>query len=418
MDHQTAIISHYCENCRENICSQIGNKHKNHDLTKIKNLIDNISNYETIIMEKNKKLMKIIEFNSAIISICKNANNYLYSKSLINIGKEYNREKVRDSNDFKLLFNDYNNEIINSDEIIEKIFEDKNVCIKRDEESLILNNKIDDQYSGLISQIKFNQLKHIDLSENNLTNIEFLNDISLPFLEFLNLSHNNICDIEPLGKIRSKNLSFIYLQNNLIEDIGAFLNNKFPFLKILRLEKNPKLNEETRSFKEVKEIYQTQIITDLEIEKIKKKFDIDEDNLNLDLSNKMGGDLILICTFIILTSKSNSEINKLDLRNNNINNPSLLNKIQFDSLTKLDLSVNNIKNLDFLKEMKAKRLEELYLDNNKINDLSQLKNNLGNFPTLKYITLNSNNFDYEIFGNGDIYRALKEKKIKVKYREN
>ena len=52
--------------------------------------------------------------------------------------------------------------------------------------------KLDDQDFKYISQIRFNQLKEIEISENNITNIEPFNKMSLPFLEFLNLSHNKI----------------------------------------------------------------------------------------------------------------------------------------------------------------------------------------------------------------------------------
>ena len=396
MDHPEEIKSIFCKNCQDNICIKTkSEKHKDHDLIELKDLNKDFLKYKEIILEKNKELLKIIKFNQTIIDICRNENNYLYFKSLINIGKGFYKEKCRDSHDFKLLFNDYNNEIKESEEIAEKIFNKKDVLITRNKENLLLNNKINEDYSGLISKIRFNQLKLIDLSDNNLGNIEFLNYISLPFLEFLNLSHNKISNIDPIGEIKSKSLAFIYFQNNEITDIGAFINNKFPTLQILRLENNSNLNINNSSFRMVRRMYENKIITDSEIENIKNDYNFNENDRFLSLEDKRGGNLLLRDFFIFFTSKSKNEIEKLVLRNNDIDNPSLLKNIQLDNLTKLDLSMNNIKNLDFLKEMKAKNLTQLFLNNNKINDLSQLKNIRKTFPRLNSIDLYSNNFNPE-----------------------
>ena len=61
-----------------------------------------------------------------------------------------------------------------------------------------------------LSMIKFNQLKEIDLSENEIIEIEPICNMNLPFLEFLNLSYNNIKNIEPLGELNSKKLKYLY----------------------------------------------------------------------------------------------------------------------------------------------------------------------------------------------------------------
>jgi len=397
LEHPEEIKYIFCKNCQDNICAKTkSERHKDHDLIDIKDLNKDFLKYKQIIFEKNKELYKIIKFNQTIINICKNENNYLYSKSLINIGKEFYKEKFRDSNDFKLLFNDYKNKLEESEKSIEKIFDKKHTLIARNKKNLLLNNKIKD-YSGLLPNIRFNQLKLIDLSDNNLSNIEFLNYISLPFLEFLNLSHNKISNIDPIGEMKSKSLAFIYFQNNEIKDIKSFLNNKFPTLQILRLENNSNLNRNNSSFRRLEEMYMNKIITDSEIEEIKRNYNFNENdhNLSLEDQDQRRGNLLLRDIFVLITSKSKNEIERLILRNNDIDNPSLLNKIHFDKLTKLDLSMNNIKNLHFLKEMNAKNLTDLFLDNNKINDLSQLKNIREIFPKIKSINLYSNNFNPE-----------------------
>ena len=98
----------------------------------------------------------------------------------------------------------------------------------------------------------------------------------------------------------------------------------------------------------------------------------------------------------------------MDLSNNKIVDPSLLNRIQFDFLNELILSNNIIKNLNFLKGMKAKNLKRLYLNDNLINDLSPLNNseNIEKiFPKLEYISLINNNFDYREPKNQEILQS-------------
>ena len=69
------------------------------------------------------------------------------------------------------------------------------------------------------------------------------------------------------------------------------------------------------------------------------------------------GDSILKNIFIIISQKSWNTIIKLNLRGNKIEDPSIINKIQFNFLKELDLSSNNIKNLNFLKRSEVERIK-------------------------------------------------------------
>ena len=106
-----------------------------------------------------------------------------------------------------------------------------------------------------LSMIKFNQLKEIDLSENEIIEIEPICNMNLPFLEFLNLSFNKINNIKPLGEMNSKKLKYLFLQNNQIEDIKFVNDWNFPKLRILRLENNNNIQENPDSFKEIVDKY-------------------------------------------------------------------------------------------------------------------------------------------------------------------
>ena len=58
----------------------------------------------------------------------------------------------------------------------------------------------------------------------------------LPHLEIIDFSENLITDISPMANLSSHNLSEIYLQNNKIQDLGPFLNSEFPLLEIFRVD--------------------------------------------------------------------------------------------------------------------------------------------------------------------------------------
>ena len=140
------------------------------------------------------------------------------------------------------------------------------------------------------------------------------------------------------------------------------------------------------------------MISNSYVEKIRRDLHIIYDNQSgtIKVNNTKEGNSILRSIFIIISENNQNMIKKLDLANNKIVDPSLLNRIQFGSLNELILSGNNIKNLNFLKGMKAENLNNLYLDNNYINDLSPLNNRdiiKKVFPNIKFISLSTNNFD-------------------------
>ena len=120
-----------------------------------------------------------------------------------------------------------------------------------------------------------------------------------------------------------------------------------------------------------------------------------ENMINVEVKDTLKGDLMLKYIFIIFSHKNGNKIRKLKLTNNNIEDPSILNRIQFDFLEELDLSSNKIKSLKFLKGMKAKNLKRLYLNNNHINGLSFLYKIKEYFPCLEYINLDDNDLNPE-----------------------
>ena len=421
-------FKYFCLDCNENLCKEETEKeHKGHEIVEISNLRNSSIDYQNKVKKINSELTNLIEFNDCFL---KNAeifkDKYYFLKSIINLGKSLEEGNKRNSKDIKCLLNGFGKDIENSQEAIQALRKIKDIRLSRKDKYIHISNmELNDQDFKYISQIKFNQLKEIDISENKIKDIEPFKNMSLPFLEFLNLSHNKINKIEPITKLKSKNLQYIFLQNNKIEDIETFLESDFPALKMLRVEDN-NLNEENgededkkrnkeKIFEKIKSKFQEKFIfkpMKEQIEEFKERYnlEISEDTEKIDLCDLGGKDEMLKCLFRIITYKNKNKIKVLILRNNKIKDPSILNRINFNSLETLDLAVNEITNLNFLTDMKAKHLKSLYLDNNQFNEIYPLLNT--NFPNLSVLSLNDNNFNSYDMKSSPEYIELKHRKNK------
>ena len=126
-----------------------------------------------------------------------------------------------------------------------------------------------------------------------------------------------------------------------------------------------------------------------------------ENIVNIDLSDKKGGDEMLKYLFLIITYANKNKIEKLILRNNYIKDASILARINLRQLKKLDLSVNEIKDSNFLKDLKADNLVNLYLDNNYFRNF---------YPIL--------NVDVNEILNSKILSKIEENEFKELYKES
>ena len=137
------------------------------------------------------------------------------------------------------------------EEAIESLQQKFLIDLNGDEIKLSLRNRnLGDEGFKLISKIQFKRLKEIDVSKNNIQNIEPLNNMNLPHLEYINMSENAIQDVKPLAELNSKKLKEICLQENNINDFKAFLNSQFPELERLRIEGNT-FNKDLQDFKKL-----------------------------------------------------------------------------------------------------------------------------------------------------------------------
>jgi len=457
LKHFGEKLKYFCLDDQENICEQeLTSLHRDHDIKEISELKKLVKKFSKKIEKTNRELKKITKFNNLILNTGEVSNsNYFHLQSIINLGKSFERGDKIDSKDIDCLFEELIMDIkISSD--ANKNLEKKDIYLSRNEKYIHLNKRnLDNQDFKYISQIRFNQLKEIDISENNIISIENFKKMSLPFLEFLNLSHNKIKLIKPMTKLKYKNLKYIFLQKNEIEDLESFLNTEFSSLDLLRVEDNKVIDENNEKIKKLKDKFKKKIILkpiknqikkflddyNLEFSKIieenseqntqensnenktgdyalrysegnninESEFEKNIENIvDIDLNDILGGDELLKSLFLIITYKSKNRIRKLILRNNDIEDPLILSRINFDSLRTLDLAVNKIKDLKFLSCLKAKYLKYLYLDNNSFNDIYPILSS--ELSHLEVISLNKNNFEGEENKLIPGYIDLKKKK--------
>ena len=443
---------------------------------RIENYDKDKSNKETLITEKKSNEINIIEekckdisniiraFNQLLLAQENQPDNYLHNQNLINLGDFILSENSRFFDDIKQS-SEINNGIQKDnkytekfDNIIQELIEDN-----EENEKTALNNlktefgidlekhyqkkdlhlklkglkteekykKLDDRGFQYISEIRFKNLIEINLANNKITDLNYLNRMLLPHLEIINFSYNKIANIEPVANLLSKNLLEIYLHYNQIKDLKPFENPKFPIqsLEIFRIDNN-KFKVEDPELKILVEKYKNKMIYEIKgWDGLNKKYkcNIDEKSTKIDLSSRRDSDIIYYL-FPLVMFPNNIQILILD--NNRIQDASLLAKMPIYHLEYLDLSLNLISSIIFLKKLstKSKDLEILYLHDNKINDISPLynynnekeetKNQEGKeqidiiFQNLEILSLKNNSLDlkdsttYEfldsIIKNGDI----------------
>ena len=89
----------------------------------------------------------------------------------------------------------------------------------------LAENKIVNEIKPII-EAGFKKLKKLDLSSNEIENINYLGDPSLSNLESLYLNNNKISDISILSQTNFKNLKDLQLCGNHFENIDVFGTKK------------------------------------------------------------------------------------------------------------------------------------------------------------------------------------------------
>ena len=373
------------------------------------------------IKEKNKVISNIIRAYNQLLLIQEDRPiNFLHNQNLINLANQILEENS--------IFPNYIDKIIeesikdNKDNeeqalknlnekysiYLENYYQNDEFCLKlRGAKDEVKYPKLGNEGFKYISQIRFKDLIEINLSNNNISDITYLNNMLLPHLEILNFSDNQIANITPVANLVSKNLFEIYLQNNQIEDITPFENAKFSIwsLKILRLDgnkffQNERENQRKQDIQKLVAKFGKRLIYEKKSwDDFNKKYnsDADENEDKLDLGSKRNSDIIV--DLLPLLTYPN-KIKTLILDNDKIIDANYLTMMPLSKLTYLDLSLNYISNINFVKKLaiKCKDLQILYLHDNKINDLTPLmsyKNDQKEltFEKLGILTLKNNSLN-------------------------
>jgi len=190
--------------------------------------------------------------------------------------------------------------------------------------SFIIKDKINNNYMFYesyifnniehLNNLDFKELKELDFSLRQISDIKVLEEVNFIKLQTLNLSSNKISDIKVLENVNFKKLLVLDLNDNNISDIKVLEKVNFKELQTLDLSYN-------------------------EISDIK-----------------------------VLEKVNFKELQTLDLNYNEISDIKVLENVNFKELRKLDLSNNLITDIKVLKKVNFKKLKELNLINNDINN--------------------------------------------------
>jgi len=126
--------------------------------------------------------------------------------------------------------------------------------LKGKEIKLDLNNKnIGNIELNLLSCIEFKDLEEINLSHNNISNIEPLKDFNMPKLKKLDISFNKINNISSFKEISKKinKIECINISNNSIKNVEILKTNILPFVKEINLDNNNIIKKDIEEIKEI-----------------------------------------------------------------------------------------------------------------------------------------------------------------------
>ena len=116
----------------------------------------------------------------------------------------------------------------------------------------------------------------------------------------------------------------------------------------------------------------------------------------------------------ILDKLNLKKLNNLDLSHNEISDINILEKVNFKQLQLLNLSYNKISDINILEKVDFKQLQKLDLSNNKISDIKVLER--VHFKQLEYLDLSNNKIT--IKNNPSIITHLNSKISKFYYDNN
>lgn len=227
---------------------------------------------------------------------------------------------------------------------------------------------------------KLINLRHLNLANNAFKRLKCSVFANLINLKILNLSQNKLQVFESKC-VQSKKMFAIFIEDNQlnyltlsgnVSEIHASGNNITKIFSKSGLDNMTVFNISKNNVENVLEI----------IKQLSSKLRA------LDVSDSPIGKLN-ITTFDKLDN-----LEHLSLRNTNLSNIQYGTFHHQKQLRSLDLSYNNLKKINFVMlHWNSGQLEMFYLDGNNLDDLNNLTK--VNYPSLKFVSINENNFDCE-----------------------
>ena len=394
----------YCKDCQQDICSNcIEEIHVNHGLidligdniTKIIIFIKDVINKNLKSKENyniyNDNYYKIIKLLKNLILVYEEYPCYNIYYSIIAIhyfflGIKKHKNKLNNYNDIKVIC------------LKEKITK-KKIRFPREFNNL-KNEKIfqiyltkkgfDNLYIMIKNNINFDDLKKLELQENNITNIEPLIKKNYPKLRFLNLEKNRLKDENiPFFKyLEAPNLEFLNLGDNYFSQFEILENlEHLKKLYILYLGGN-KFNNDIKKEYELKPL-----------EKIGFSFGVFSDY-----------------TINNISKFKFENLKTLFLNGDNLHSLSFLENLNYPKLEELFLRLNDIENIEDLIKYKDnfKNLRKLNLKSNRIRDISKLEDLINSFPNLNILIISDNRIEINNKNNNKIIKNIyKKRNIKL-----
>ena len=253
-NHFGTKFSGYCNECDENFCEICEKEHKGH--AKIHNSNMEVEQKE---IEKIRKLNReyrslityyesLIRLNNLILySYEKNRGNYYNLYNLNRILSNIKRKTIIDT--FKdISDNDYDNNAYSYSIVPGEKNSNFNQYIKdlyknelKEEETIEF--KIDNKFFNnldlkILTQIPLYNLKNLQLDNNGITKIDYLENAEFPELIVLSLKNNAIEDISVFERVKFEDLQGLFLSSNSIRDINVLGKIKFKQLRLIDLRNN------------------------------------------------------------------------------------------------------------------------------------------------------------------------------------
>ena len=207
--------------------------------------------------------------------------------------------------------------------------------------------------------------------------MDILSNFNFQNLYRLNLNNNKIISIKFLETLKSKNLEELLLNHNFIKVFEPLVISQFPELKVLQITDNLNVTE-------------FDFLNRLPFPKLEK---------------------FICCGYSALTDinflkkKNYENLKYLSLTRNQIVDIEALKDCKFKGLKYLSMEENSIRNINVFANVCFKDLEELYMDRNKIDSIQVLEK-------VPFVNIKRINFSQNFFVKITVLSNLKFNKIK------